>query len=363
MDEPTGRGELGYLNRRQLLKAAGMGLAVPAASSLLTACANPFNRDGDEPNRVEGRLAEAPHSVGSDSTMHGSGDASPVPHQVKPFAVFDPFLPPVEAGPKELEVVAIDETVYIAQDVPYAGWTFGGTIPGPVFRLVEGDTVNVTFRVDQNASTLHSLDLHAAKTPPEVNYRSIAPGEEFQWSFVAPYPGAYMYHCGTPPVLMHIGAGMYGALIVDPKEGWPPAQELVFVQSEFYLNEAENGIMVPAMDKMMGHGDMDYVAFNGYANQYAENPIRVRAGELIRIFLVNAGPNIWSSFHVVGGIFDAAYINANPQNKQVGLQSISVGPGDGACVEFVLDESGVYTAVNHSFGHASHGAVGLLQAE
>jgi len=113
----------------------------------------------------------------------------------------------------------------------------------------------------------------------------------------------------------------------------------------------------------MQYGNLDYVVFNGYANQYVETPIPVRVGELIRIFVVNAGPNIWSSFHVVGTIFDAAYVNANPHNKQVGLQSMTIGPGDGACVEFILDEPGTYAAVNHAFGHAQHGAIALLQAE
>jgi nitrite reductase (NO-forming) len=108
---------------------------------------------------------------------------------------------------------------------------------------------------------------------------------------------------------------------------------------------------------------MDYVVFNGYANQYVENPIKVKAGEPIRIFVVNAGPNAWSAFHVVGAIFDAGYLNANPANKMVGLQTMAIGPGDGICVELTLHEPGIYPAVNHAFGHAAHGAVALLQAE
>jgi nitrite reductase (NO-forming) len=165
-------------------------------------------------------------------------------------------------------------------------------------------------------------------------------------------------------LLLHIATGMYGAMIVDPKEGWPPAQEICLVQSEFYLKDAEDGsgIKVPDYTKMMGTGNMDYVVFNGYANQYVEHPIVVKTGELIRIFVVNAGPNVWSSFHVVGAIFDAGYLNANPKNRFEGLQSISIGPGDGACVELTLNEPGTYAAVNHAFGHAAHGAVALLHA-
>ena len=251
----------------------------------------------------------------------------------------------------------------IAPDISYAGWTFDGAIPGRPVRVVEGDTVNVTFKIDPTA-TWHSLDTHAARTAPDVNYRTIGPGEELQYSFVPKYPGSYMYHCGTPPVLMHIGAGMYGAMIVDPRDGWPPAQELVFVQSEFYLADAEEGdAKVPDYTKMFEGGPMDYVVFNGHSTQYVDEPIKVRVGEPIRIFLVNAGPNVLLTFHVVGAIFDAAYFNANPANKIIGQQSMSIGPGDGACVEFVLDEPGIYPAVNHAFGHAAHGAIALLQAE
>ena len=107
----------------------------------------------------------------------------------------------------------------------------------------------------------------------------------------------------------------------------------------------------------------DFVMFNGVAKQYVDNPIMVKAGEPIRIFLVNAGPNAYSTFHVVGAIFDRVCVNANPRNELFGLQSWTVGPGDGACFEFTLEEPGIYPAVNHAFGHAAHGAVALLQAE
>lgn len=378
------------LDRRTLLKTAGFGLAITAMAPLAISC-SPLDRPGGDRNDNEQDSAAAsgdqqagsgaqgqntsapanvaaspvasPPSVGSDSTTHGTGHASPVPSgEVPEFRLYDPFIPRAEPGDKEITVVALDATQLIAQGVAYAGWTFDGTIPGPVHRVMQGDMLNITFRVDENAIP-HSLDFHSAKTPPEVNYRTIGPGEEMSYSFEAKHAGAFMYHCGTPPVLMHIGAGMYGAMIVDPPGGWPEAQELCLVQSEFYVTEGQNGIMVPDAGKMMGNGAMDYVVFNGYANQYVENPIKVVVGEPIRIFVVNAGPNIWSSFHVVGTIFDAGYVNANPANKLVSLQSITIGPGDGACVEFVLDEPGTYPFVNHAFGHAAHGAVGLLQAE
>ncbi|MFG8768975.1 multicopper oxidase domain-containing protein, partial [Pseudomonas aeruginosa] len=209
---------------------------------------------------------------------------------------------------------------------------------------------------------LYAIDIHAARTPPDVDFVTINPGEQFTWNFRAERPGAYLYHCGTPETLMHIGAGMYGAFIVDPKEGWSPAQELILVQSDFTLAEGANSVKVPDMNRMIGARDVDYVVFNGHATQYVDEPIQVKVGEPIRIFVVNAGPNVWSSFHVVGAIFDRVLVNASLKNQLFDLQSVSIGPGESTCVEFTLDEPGVYTAVNHAFGHAAQGAIALIEA-
>lgn len=324
------------LDRRSLLRrVAGMGIALPAAGLLGSQLAS----------------AEAPAGDGA----NGSSGA-------QAFVPYDPILPAVSAGAKDITIVCKDVTVPIAADVTYVAWTYDGTIPGRTLRVVEGDQVNFRLEVDPAARIGHSLDFHSAKTPPDVNYRSINPGESLEFSFTAKHAGAFMYHCGTPPVLMHIGTGMYGAMIVDPKEGWSPAQEFIFVQSEFYTKDGATGAKEADYTKMLGHGAADYVVFNGYANQYVENPIKVKVGEPIRIFVVNAGPNIWSSFHVVGTIFDKAYVNANPKNVLHSLQSITIGPGDGACVEFTIEEPGKYPAVNHAFGHASQGAIAILDA-
>ena len=342
---------IAWTDRRALLRgAASLGLTLPF---------------------LRGRTAVAQEEHGEDEMANGSEAGEQGEHieapvanmPVQPFRVYDPRLAPAESGPKALTVVAEDIVRYVADDVPCAGWSYDGTIPGRAFRVVEGDTVDVTFRVDPSSNAHHSLDFHSAKTPPNENFRTIEPGEELQWSFVAKYPGAYMYHCGTPRILMHIGAGMYGAMIVDPKQGWPAAQELVFVQSDLYLKDGPDTVKAPDYAKMLGGGAMDYVVFNGHASQYVDNPIAVKAGEPVRIFVVNAGPNVWSSFHVVGTVFDRVCVNANPKNELFGLQSITIGPGDSAAVEFTLDDPGVYPAVNHAFGHAAHGAIALLQAE
>lgn len=344
--------------RRALLRS---GVVFGAALPLATAAPRALAEEGHSAHRAT-PVADA---TASDAGQGGHGEHNEMPDprgRVQPFVRYDPSFPAVVAGTKDIEIVARDAILQVAPDVAVATWTFDGTVPGRPIRVVEGDTVNVTFRVDHGANAHHSLDFHAAKTPPDVNFATINPGKELHWSFVAKHPGAFMYHCGTVPMLLHIGAGMYGAIIVDPAEGWSPAQELVLVQSEFYLQDTETGIKVPDVDRMERGDDMDYVVFNGHATQYVDEPITVTAGEPIRIFVVNAGPNVWSSFHVVGGIFDRAYVNGSPKNQLFDLQSISIGPGDGACVEFTLDEPGTYPIVNHSFGHAVHGGMALLNA-
>lgn len=347
-------------DRRAFLRgAAALGLTMPAAFGMRGALA----QDTGTPSPHQGHGTDDGYVGSQGGTEGGTGKATPAPLKVVPFQRYDPMLPKVEPGEKNIHINVVDNIVHeIARNVQYAGWTFDSTIPGPMLRVVEGDTINVKFTVEDDANW-HSLDFHSAQTPPDVNYRSIGPGEELTYSYTANYPGAFMYHCGTPPVLMHIGAGMYGGIIVDPKEGWSPAQEILLVQSEFYLTDPVEGdpYRMPDYARMMTQ-DMNYCVFNGHATQYVDEPIVVNAGEPIRVFVVNAGPNVFCTFHVVGAIFDAGYVNANPLNKQVGLQSMSIGPGDGMCVEFTLPEPGIYTAVNHAFGHAAHGAIALLEA-
>jgi nitrite reductase (NO-forming) len=345
---------LSTTDRRSVLRRlGGVGVALPFALRAVGVSADESEADEDHDDMTEG-------TEGAAADDHTEAPVASQP--VQPFALYDPALPPAVVGIKDIIVTAKDVVKYVAKDVPFGGWGYDGTIPGPMFRVVEGDTVNVTFRVDSAANAHHSLDFHSAITPPEKNYRTILPGEELIWSFVAGVPGTFMYHCGTPKVLMHIGSGLYGAMVVDPKEGWAPAQELAIVQSDLYVKDGGNGVMVPDYARMLGNGQMDYCVFNGYANQYVENPIAVEVNALVRMFVINAGPSAWASFHVVGTIFDRVLVNGHPKNELFGLQSVTIGPGDGAVVEFRLPEPGPYPFVNHAFGHAAHGAVGVLQA-
>lgn len=347
------------IDRRAMLRGSvGAGLALPLGVPAIAAAAQGHEHGAGGATPTSGY-------VGSDPTSGGTGTTAPVATKIVPFQRYDPVLKPVEAGPKTINMFAGDRTLYIADNVPYAAWTFDGSVPGNMLRAQVGDEITFNFKVQETANAAHSVDFHTAEGNPEENYKTINPGEEFSWKFTPRYPGAFMYHCGTAPVLMHIASGMYGAMIVDPEGGWPTeAQEFVLVQSDFYFqdNPDENGILHHDYDKMMGAGRMNYVTFNGHATQYIDEPIQVIAGEPVRIFLVNAGPNVYCTFHIVGGIFDAGYFNANPDNKLVGLQTMGVGPGDGIAVELVFQEKGLYTAVNHMFGHAAHGAAALFEA-
>jgi nitrite reductase (NO-forming) len=246
----------------------------------------------------------------------------------------------------------------IAPDVVYHAWTFNGTVPGPVIRVKQGQTIHFTLIND--GSMPHSIDFHAAQTPWSVNYQGVQPGKSFSFDWKANYPGVFLYHCGSPVVIYHIANGMYGAIIVDPANGWAPAQEYVLVQSEFYTHQLSDGTYVIDPTKV-NNGIPDYVVFNGYVNQYKTDPVVAKAGQRIRIFIVNAGPSEFSAFHVIGALFSDTYADGNPANHLVGNQTVTVPPGGGEVVELTIPQAGLYPFVTHSFADASKGALGLLK--
>ena len=251
--------------------------------------------------------------------------------------------------------------IVIAPGVTYAAWTFGGTVPGPALHVRQGDTVD--FTLVNGANIPHSMDFHAAEIAPSKYYTNVMPGDSLHYRFVARVPGAFMYHCGTAPAAMHIANGMYGALVVDPATPRSKAKELVLVQSEFYLNAKPDRDGNQGLDwqKLLGQAP-DHIVFNGRAGQYASHPIEARPGELIRIYLVNAGPNRISSFHVVGGIFERVFEDGTQANPLIGVQTVNVPVGGGAIFEIRLREPGDYPFVTHAFADATKGGVGVLRA-
>lgn len=274
--------------------------------------------------------------------------------------VHDPKLPPIPSGDRvEVHIDASDGAVTIASGVQYKAWPFGGTVPGPAIHVRQGQMVHVTLT---NSSTMHhSIDFHAAFTPPNMSFADIMPGEKIEFEFEARVPGAFVYHCGTDPVLLHMGNGMYGAIIVDPADDpRPPADnEYVIVQSEWYTQRLSDKLMGPDFKKMQ-RIQPDLVVFNGTAFQYMDQPLTAKPGERTRIHMVNAGPSVWSAFHMIGSIFDRVYVDGDPEHYLSGIQTYTVAPGGGATFDLVIPDPGQYVFVDHSFAHLDMGAAGIL---
>jgi nitrite reductase (NO-forming) len=286
---------------------------------------------------------------------------------------FDARIAPAsDADVKSFRIPIKDATIQIADGVTYHGWTFGGTVPGPALRVRVGDKVRIT--VVNQSPMPHSIDFHAARIPANVAYRMIMPNDSVQFEFTARDAGAFMVHCGTPPVTMHLMQGMYLPIIVDPKDGWGTHadKEFVLVQSEFYAKPGDTtkvSSVVPVSMEPDWQAEQakhaTYVAFNGRASQYKDHPLRVDVGDRVRFFVVNAGPNFDSDFHVVGAIFDRVYPDGNPKHVLEGVQTYAVPAGGGAVFETVFDKEasgeGLYPFVTHSFADAERGAVGIIQ--
>lgn len=297
-----------------------------------------------------------PAAGGSDTGNTTSANTAPV--AVPAHQTYNPQAPATLQGKTVNVTLTVKEVlISIAPDVAYHAWTFNGTVPGPVIRVRQGQTVHFTLIND--GMMPHSIDFHAAQTPWNVNYQEVGVGKSFSFDWKANYPGVFMYHCGAPVVIYHMANGMYGTIIVDPAQGWTPAQEYVLVQSEFYTARQSDGTYAVDAGKLAA-GTPDYVVFNGYSDQYQAAPIHAKAGERIRLFLVNAGPTLFSAFHVIGAIFSDTYADGNPANHLVGNQTVTIPPGGGMVVELTIPEAGQYPFVTHSFTDVGKGALGIL---
>lgn len=356
------------LSRRNFLQRATIaGAAIAAAScerperaEQRTRAAAP--RDTAAPGG--GRMLNSSSRLDTALDIHhtpSSGTGEEAGAAAVAYQRYDPRLPPVAPGDTlRLHWTARELPLRIGPSTVVAAWTFEGNVPGPIVHVRQGQTVEFTLR---NEGTMpHSMDFHAAQINPKVAFRSVPHDGEVSYSFKPRHPGAFLYHCGTGPVLMHIGSGMYGAIIVDPEVPLPKAQEFVLVQGEFYLSPGANGVSVCDFRKMMTTLP-DYVTFNGRPDQYIQEPIRVKAGDRVRFYVVDAGPTHPCSFHVVGEQFDTVYLGAPPTSAIHGVQTFSVPAGSGMIFEFVADIPGEFPFVNHAFGHGQKGAMGFLVVE
>jgi nitrite reductase (NO-forming) len=271
----------------------------------------------------------------------------------------------LEGEVHDIELVITEEEMTVAEGFVQKVWTFGGSVPGPVIRVKVGDTIRVTLKNPATNELPHSIDFHASQVAWNDEMTSINPGEDKVYEWTADYAGVWMYHCGTSPALHHIANGMYGMVIVEPAEGLPPVdKEFALVQSEWYLGE--QGQPADLGKAMEAAPAPDFVMFNGVANQYVDAPLAVETGERIRVFVLNAGPSVDSSFHVVGTIFDTvikegvALVKGNEGNW--GAQAVDLSPAQGAIIEFTTAEDGLYPIVTHAFNFVGRGALGLIQA-
>jgi nitrite reductase (NO-forming) len=306
-----------------------------------------------------------PGMPGATSTPGGSTGGAPVEDPNAPaYELRDAKAPAVLPGTvHDIDLPIIEKDITVAKGVVVHAWTFGGTVPGPVIRVHLGDTVNVHLKNDGAMS--HSIDFHASQTAMNHQMVEIKPGGTFTYTFTADYAGVWMYHCGTAPALHHIANGMFGMVIVEPKGGVPKVdEEFAFVQSEWYLGNQKEPVDYTKASS--GAPAPDFVTFNGIANQYKDNPVQVTSGGRVRVFILDAGPSIDSSFHVVGTIFDTVIkegIALRPGNAGgYGAQAVDLSPAQGAIIEFSPVEDGMYPFVTHAFNFVVRGAIGIFSA-
>ena len=272
----------------------------------------------------------------------------------------DPLLAPVEGGTEhKITLHATETELEVAPGVKQAMWTFNDTVPGPTLHGRVGDVFTVTLVNDGKVA--HSIDFHASQVAMDTKMRSIEPGESLVYQFKAEHSGIWMYHCGTAPVLHHIGNGMYGAVVIDPPDLAPVAHEYAFVQSDMYPT-ADGSLAT--LDQMLGER-WSVIAFNGYFNQYKFEPITsAKPGERVRIWVLDAGPSENTAFHIVGTQFDTvfkegAYLLRPDNPESGGSQTLDLQPSQGGFVEFAFAEDGTYAMVTHKFASASKGAVAI----
>lgn len=308
-----------------------------------------------------------------------------------------PEVAPLQPGNMvhEVRMDAIASIVEVAPGVKYKAWTFGGTVPGPVLHVREGDLVHFTMKNRSDEAVMitapekgsspfmeqlvmgksiqkpegavfpmpHSMDFHSGTVAKDDKWRTIQPGQTIKFYWYANYPGEYIYHCGTEPVFQHLAMGQYGLVIVSPREGYPTDEQVdtsfAIVQSEYYLMEGVDGLYRLDYDAAMKKQPA-FVVFNGHTRAMIDEPLRVEKGDRVRMYLLNVGPTDVSSNHVIGAIFDRVWYEGNLENEWRGMQTVLLGASNGAVVEWIVPEEGLYVLVDHEFADASKGAVGKI---
>jgi copper-containing nitrite reductase len=308
---------------------------------------------------------------------YGSGGAAPAAATQAPTTgadiVRDPTdlpgpLPIREPQTVRIDLEAIEVEGQLADGTTFTYWTFNGAVPGPFLRVRVEDTLEVHLKNNTSSTMHHSVDFHAVTGPGGGAVMSqTEPGKETMFTAKALNPGLFVYHCATPMVANHISNGMYGLILVEPEGGLPPVdREFYVMQGDIYTTGAfgEQGKQTTDITKLLNE-DPEYVVFNGAVGALtAQKPLKAKTGETVRIFFGVGGPNLTSSFHVIGEIFDRVYNQASLTSAPLtNVQTTVVPPGGATMVEFGLEVPGNYILVDHALSRMQRGLAGYLVVE
>lgn len=340
--------------------------ALIASVFALAACGEQAAKPAETPAATAS--AEAPAASDSQAAAETPSSELPV---IDAIVTHAPEVPPPtdrdHPAKVRVKMETVEKTMTMEDGVEYHYWTFNGDVPGQMIRVREGDTVEVEFSNNPSSTVPHNVDFHAATGQgggAEATFT--APGHTSTFSFKALQAGLYIYHCAVAPAGMHIANGMYGLILVEPKEGLPKVdKEFYIVQGDFYTKgkKGAQGLQPFDMDKAIAE-QPEYVVFNGHVGSIAgDNALKAKAGETVRMYVGNGGPNLVSSFHVIGEIFDKVYVEGGKLINE-NVQSTLIPAGGAAMIEFKVDIPGSYTVVDHSIFRAfNKGALGQLKVE
>ncbi len=347
---------LGAITAVVALIALALAVAAFVRTSSITALA-------DTVEQVETSTNTAVQRIGT--TPLQPAKATTVPNVARDPADVPPPITRTEPTTVEITLTVKEVTAELADGTTYDFWTFDGTVPGPMLRVMQGDTVELTLVNPTESKVFHNIDLHAVNGPGGgAPVTEIAPGESKTFIFKALNTGAFVYHCAFAPPWHHIAQGMYGAIVVEPPGGLPPVdREFYVMQGEWYTagsfgekgHQAFNGVKAAAEQP-------EYFTFNGHVAALTDlYPLQANVGETVRIFFGDGGPNVGSNFHIIGEIFDKVY-SGDPATYIGNEETWYVPPGSVSIFELGLDVPGRYLLVDHALYRVSKGAAGVLMA-
>lgn len=287
-----------------------------------------------------------------------------------PLAFAPNVPPPVNRNYSAKVVVRLESTEFrgeLSKGVEYDFWGYNGHVPGPFVRVREGDTIEFHFKNSESSKNTHTVDFHAMTGPcGAACILMTEPGKESIVQAKALNPGLFVYHCGAPPIPVHISNGLYGLILVEPKEALPAVDHEYYVmQSEFYTETplGTKGLAPFSSQKGMDENPT-YVVFNGKVGALmGESALQAKVGETVRLFVGNIGPNLISSFHVIGEVFDNVYREGSLSGPNHNVQTTLIPAGAASTLEFKIDVPGNFTMVDHSIFRINKGAMGTLHVE